>query len=140
MKTTLPSWMTGADDLPLLFVREVDRRRPSAADRPSRRPHGSAPCCSSAAVSPGRPFRGRGRPRQAVRQQVDAEDGAGVGRADEDAFAVGEVGGLDAAGDVLLHLVAGRGQRLRPDDRRPRIGSGGSRQTSRSSCCFSVRT
>src|SRR5262249_9727013 len=52
------------------------------------------------------------RPDEAAGQQVDAEDGAGVGRADEDAFAVGQVRRLDAAPHVGGHLVAGRRQRL----------------------------
>lgn len=51
-------------------------------------------------------------PQQAVLQQVDADDVAEIGRADEYAVAVGEMGCVDAPQRILPHLtVAGRAQR-----------------------------
>ena len=45
------------------------------------------------------------RPDQAARHQIDAEDFAGVGRADEHAVAVGQVDGVHAPAQVLDHSV-----------------------------------
>src|SRR5581483_51479 len=56
------------------------------------------------------------------RQQVHAEQDAGVGRADEDAVGVGQVGGVDAAERVLRQPAVGRAERLLPDDLRQVLG------------------